>query len=466
LGVFGSQQLISTAVDGPRSVLAVDIDADGDVDAVSTSLLDDRLAWYSNLILSCPGLSTDIQVACDSFTWRNGVTYTASNNTATDTLVGASFLGCDSIITLDLTIFSPSMGIDVQTACDSFTWRNGVTYRTSNNTAMDTIIGGAFTGCDSIVTLNLTIGFPTAGTDTQTACDSFTWIDGITYTSSNNTATFLTTNALGCDSTVTLDLTINNSTVTTDVRTACAFLLWVDGNIYTSSNNTATATTTSSTGCDSVIILDLTIENNTGTDIQTACNSYTWIDGNTYTTSTNSPTATLTNAAGCDSVVTLNLTINSADATVQTAGNSLIANATGASYQWLACNNGNAPIAGATSRTFNPTANGDYAVVVTENGCTDTSNCVSFMFTTVSKIRSKELAITFAPNPTTGLVAIDLGRLEAATVTIYAANGQLVQQVLLQGQGQHQLTLEGAAGVYFVKIQVGDQLQYNKLIKR
>ncbi len=40
--------------------------------------------------------------------------------------------------------------------------------------------------------------------DTQTACDSLTWIDGNTYTSSNNTATYILTNAVGCDSIVTL----------------------------------------------------------------------------------------------------------------------------------------------------------------------------------------------------------------------------------------------------------------------
>lgn len=44
-----------------------------------------------------------------------------------------------------------------------------------------------------------------------THCDSYTWIDGITYTSSNNTATWLTTNAAGCDNLVTLNLIINNS---------------------------------------------------------------------------------------------------------------------------------------------------------------------------------------------------------------------------------------------------------------
>ena len=58
--------------------------------------------------------------------------------------------------------------------------------------------------------------FSSYSTDTQTACDSYTWIDGNTYTSSNSTATDTLTNAAGCDSVVTLNLTINtvNSSVT------------------------------------------------------------------------------------------------------------------------------------------------------------------------------------------------------------------------------------------------------------
>ncbi|HIA11201.1 MAG TPA: T9SS type A sorting domain-containing protein [Flavobacteriales bacterium] len=51
--------------------------------------------------------------------------------------------------------------------------------------------------------------FSSYSTDTQTACDSYTWIDGNTYTSSNSTATDTLTNAAGCDSVVTLNLTIN-----------------------------------------------------------------------------------------------------------------------------------------------------------------------------------------------------------------------------------------------------------------
>ena len=66
----------------------------------------------------------------------------------------------------------------------------------------------------------------------------------------------------------------------------------------------------SSSGCDSIIVLNLTQNNTIGTDFQTACGSYTWIDGITYTASTNTPTYILPNSLGCDSVITLNLIIN------------------------------------------------------------------------------------------------------------------------------------------------------------
>src|SRR5690554_4222288 len=112
-----------------------------------------------SITVNPPATSTDVQAACGSFTWIDGVTYTSSNNIATHTLTAAN--GCDSIVTLDLTINTFVTGTDVQEACGSFTWIDGNTYTTNNKTATHTIVGGAAGGCDSIVTLDLTItSFP------------------------------------------------------------------------------------------------------------------------------------------------------------------------------------------------------------------------------------------------------------------------------------------------------------------
>ena len=268
---------------------------------------------------------TDQQAACGTFTWIDGNIYTTSNNTATYTIVGGAANGCDSLVTLDLTISNTVNGTDQQAACESYTWIDGNTYTTSNNTATYTIVGGAANGCDSLVTLDLTISNTVNGSDTQVSCGPFTWIDGNTYTTSNNTATFTIVGgaANGCDSLVTLDLTISNAVNGTDQQAACESYTWIDGNTYSTSNNTATYTIVggAANGCDSLVTLDLTISNTVnGTDQQAACESYTWIDGNTYTTSNNTATYTIIGGSvnGCDSIVTLDLTIYSNNSTIFT----------------------------------------------------------------------------------------------------------------------------------------------------
>lgn len=64
-------------------------------------------------------------------------------------------------------------------------------------------------GSSDIYVLKLGTCSTPPGTDMVVACDSYTWIDGNTYTSSNNIATYSLSNSAGCDSLITLNLTIN-----------------------------------------------------------------------------------------------------------------------------------------------------------------------------------------------------------------------------------------------------------------
>ncbi|MCR4816826.1 MAG: T9SS type A sorting domain-containing protein, partial [Bacteroidales bacterium] len=243
--------------------------------------------------------------ACDSYTWNN-TNYTTSGN-YTQTYPAAN--GCDSTVTLNLTIQNATNATVSVTACDSYTWINGQTYTTSTNTPTVTLVNA--NGCDSIVTLNLTINNGATGVDNQTACESYTWIDGQTYTVSTNTPTYTLTAANGCDSVVTLNLTVNYGTTGVDNQTACGSYTWIDGETYTASTNTPTYTLPAANGCDSVVTLNLTINNNYDIiDQVSACDGFIWIDNVNYTESTNTPTVTLQAMNGCDSVVTLHLTIN------------------------------------------------------------------------------------------------------------------------------------------------------------
>jgi hypothetical protein len=169
----------------------------------------------------------------------------------------------------------------------------------------------------------------------------------------------------------------------TDVQFSCAPYTWIDGNTYSSSTTAVyNIVGGASNGCDSIVTLDLTIlPSATSTDIHISCGAYTWIDGNIYSMNENAATYTINNGAanGCDSIVTLDLTIvTSVDNTVimSTISPQLTANQVGATYQWIDCNTPNTVISGETAQTFIPTVNGSYAVIVTAGDCSDTSFCI------------------------------------------------------------------------------------------
>ena len=194
--------------------------------------------------------------------------------------------------------------------CDSYSW-NGTTY---TSTGTYTWQGNNSLGCDSVVTLNLLINNSTVSTTSATACDNYSW-NGTTYTSTG-TYTWTTTNAVGCDSTATLNLTINNSDLTTSSESACDSYVW-DGVTHTASGS-YTNNYTNASGCDSTHTLTLTINNSeTATSSESACDSYVW-DGVTYTAS-GSYTNNYNNTLGCDSIHTLNLTIKSSSLSVNSA---------------------------------------------------------------------------------------------------------------------------------------------------
>jgi hypothetical protein len=200
-------------------------------------------------------------------------------------------------------------------------------------------------------------------------------------------------------------------------------------------------------------------------DVIASCTSYKWINDITYTTSNSTATHILTSSAGCDSVVTLNLTINAPISSVTETGTSLTANQLGASYQWLNCP-AMTPIVGATNQTYSVTANGDYAVIVDNNGCSDTSSC--YNVTSVGVIQSNfENEPLLYPNPTNGNFSIDLGEhYSSVTVSITDLSGKQIQSTSYKNSQLLDLTLKQPAGVYFLVIESGNKKSTLRLIKQ
>jgi surface protein len=417
-----------------------------------------QLTTTQNWTITDAGLSTvngtDVVSACNSYIWIDGNTYTTNNNTATYTIVGGTANGCDSLVTLNLTINNPTSGTDIVTACDSYTWIDGNTYTTNNNTATFNIVGGAANSCDSLVTLNLSINNTANGSDVVTACDSYTWIDGNTYTTSNNSATY---NIVGgaansCDSLVTLNLSINNTANGSDVVTACDSYTWIDGNTYSTNNNAATFNIVggAANGCDSLVTLNLTISNIiTSTDVVSACETYTWIDGNTYTSSNNTATFNIVGGAvgGCDSLVTLDLTINPLPQPVITQNGNTIETQVFDAYQWFI---DNTEILGADSQSIEIIQDGDYSVVVIDdNGCSDTSNVLNIIGVGIHDFTNRN--VKFYPNPVDNTLYIESDKI-ISTIKIFDVYGRLVFEETIDNRSAQFQLLNIVPGAYLCKI--------------
>ena len=127
----------------------------------------------------------------------------------------------------------------------------------------------------------------------------------------------------------------------------------------------------------------------------------------------------------------------------------------GTTYQWLDCDNNNAPINGATSQVFTPTQDGNYAVQLTTNGCISVSNCYPFS-TLMTSYFNWENEIKVYPNPTNGQIVIN-GQVDVQSVEIYNVLGELIN---------NKADLSGfSSGLYFLKIKTSQGTTIRKIIK-
>ena len=164
--------------------------------------------------------------------------------------------GCDSLRTLNLHLM-PSYDITHRdTLChdsrmpffDTVLTTSG-TYFYADSTAF---------GCDSMVTQHLTIVPRSYATDRQEVCDSLRWIDGTTYHDNNHSAIDTLTTPRGCDSVVTLHLTVHRSTLEVEVDTFCQGATYLFRNHELTSGGLYADTLATIHGCDSVLAIDLT----------------------------------------------------------------------------------------------------------------------------------------------------------------------------------------------------------------
>ncbi len=202
------------------------------------------------------------------------------------------------------------------------------------------------------------------------------------------------------------------------------------------------------TNCDSIVTTNLTVNAlPTGSQNVEICPGETYSIGNSTYSLAGTYTDTIPGAV-CDSVVTTNLTVaNPINVGVTVNGITLLVTPGADSYQWINCFD-NQPIAGATANTFEPVANGNYAAIITEGNCTDTTGCTAVSTIGVTELDLVENISVF-PNPNKGVFTVQSSL--SQTVILTDALGHMVQTIALTSGQAHQVELKDLnAGVYFM----------------
>ena len=237
-------------------------------------------------------------------------------------------------------------------------------------------------------------------------------------------------------------------------------------------SGTFTKQLTTKNGCDSIATLILKI-NPTKTSSQTVtiCENdapYSW--NNTTYNQSGTFTKQLSTKEGCDSIATLVLTLKTINnsATI-TSGTTIQAAETGATYKWLDCTT-NQLIANETSQSFVAQTNGNYAAIVTLNGCTETTNCVAITNVGIKENVLLNELIAY-PNPTNEKLIIRFvsEKTTEVTIRINDLQGKLITTLHPQSivSGTNEIMVDTKlleTGVYFVEIENENQKKQLKII--
>ena len=218
--------------------------------------------------------------------------------------------GCDSTVTLNLTV-NPIIDTTITAAiCEGTTYtENGFNVSEAGTYTLNL---QTVNGCDSIVTLTLTVN-PVESTNlTAAICEGTTYTENGFNVSEAGTYTQNLQTIDGCDSIVTLTLSVNPVANTTLSVTICNGTTYTENGFNVSEAGTYTQNLQTVNGCDSIVTLNLTINPTYNITIDASINEGETYEANGFSESeAGTYVHTLQNEFGCDSVITLNLTVNS-----------------------------------------------------------------------------------------------------------------------------------------------------------
>jgi uncharacterized repeat protein (TIGR03803 family) len=331
--------------------------------------------------------------------------------------------------------------------CDTFKLYSGKRYVTVSSIFNDTLISNL--GCDSILTIHLTIRKSSSSTLNAEVCQYYTDPLGESLDSSG-VYIYRISNYLGCDSVITLNLKVKNSSSFHEYTTCDTFIA-ANGTVYKTSGN-YTVTIPNYLNCDSTIHFNLKVlKSNSQLNIAT-CFNYQLPNGIIVDTS-GIYKVTIKNYRNCDSLITCIVDITKPNLTITYNNSELVSLEDNCTYQWYNCETKTA-ILNANNKEFKPLVNGRYAVIINKNNCIDTSNCV-----VVNNLKINEKLITdgmihLYPNPNNGIIQIEAINNPLFKAVLYNCVGKEIKTFNLTSKNKAEINItEYENGVYFIKIE-------------
>lgn len=380
--------------------------------------------------------------------------YTSPSKTYTWTKSGTyvdylkNSIGCDSVITIFLTIGAPMDSVSLVN-CYSVKSPTGKYTYTQSGTYYDTL--KSFRGCDSILKVKVKILQATNNEINVAECYKFRSPSGkYLYTKPGSYYDTLE-NADGCDSIIKINFSIIQGRKTI-IRSACSEFKSPSGNYTYTQSGEYYDTLVNYRGCDSIVTIKLTIwgPGRDTLDVK-ACRYFILPFTKTVATKSGDYVDVTKNFRGCDSLILYRVTIVNVDDYVTLNGSLLTARSSTGAYQWLNCTKSYQVVAGETAKQFIAKENHLFAVEITDNGCKDTSDCIQV--TTASHLSMNVGQLGISPNPSRGQFVIHPILGGSATIFVYNAAGQLIHREETNEIKGYTMNLQQPAGFYLLKVQ-------------
>ncbi len=305
------------------------------------------------------------QDICENETYQFGNEILTSSGNYVHTLTNQ--YGCDSLIYLDLMVhakYETPMPVNI---CQGEVYTfNEQDY---SSTGDYPILLNSVNNCDSTIVLQLNVSDEIESYLQQAICAGNSFEMGGTDYSTSGIYEATMFSYSGCDSTVYLDLQVYQNTTTALVETICNGESFQMGNSIYTENGTYTTTLTTQTGCDSIVTLDLTVYQSESFETLTFCH------GETYNGISVDTTIAIIAPSywGCDSITQLQLSFFEMDA-LQITGDSEFCEG---AHSVLSANHYETYLwsNGATTSEIEISQSGIYEVTVwDENGCSSSES--------------------------------------------------------------------------------------------